>query len=462
MADAGDLLWKSPAVKDADRAQAEVKARLLAEAYALAGVDAMLPGAGELAFGLPFVKELSKQHGLPWIASNLECGGDAPFPASRKVEREGLEVLFVGVEGDNVRAEGCVVTDATAAVSSAVQGTDADLVVVLSGLKADADEALAKAVPRIDLVVNGAERRHLESAELLPEGGLALASGSRGKHLGVLKFTLTQGATAWQDDGSLGQLAARRDRQRKRLEEIDKKLQKEADPKVKERLQKQMDFYKKELDKVEADLFVGNGKGVLAHRGSNKLVGLSADVADHAATAALVARAKEAIDKLGPGEMAPSAIAEGPFAGSSACTGCHAPQAAQWGATPHAKASQTLETAGRANDRECFTCHVTGALHPDGPKDPTAVAGLENVGCEACHGPGKLHIANPQAVRTVRDPGESGCTGCHDGDRDGGRFDYAMYRPKVVHGATAAAGDAMGAAPSTPAAPPASKLPEKK
>lgn len=447
VADAGNLFAKHASIKEADRAQATIKARLLAEGHALAGIDAMLPGAGELAFGLPFLQELGKEHELPWVATNLQCDGRAPFAQERLVSRGGLNVLFLGVEGESARAEGCVVTDAAAAVKAAADGTDADLVVVLSGQRIDADEALAKAVPRIDLVVNGQERRFHESAEVLPEGALHLAAGSRGKHLGVLRFTLTPGATAWRDDGALSRLAERRDRQRKRLEEIDKKLQAEGEPEARTRLQRQMEFYRKEVDKVEAELFAGTGDGP-TNVGRNDLVELDADLPDHAATAALVAAAKAEIASATPTVSGPSALATGPFAGSSACTGCHAAEAAQWGATPHARALASLEEAGRARDRECFTCHVTGAMHPDGPTDPGAVAGLENVGCESCHGPGKAHLTNPQAVGMTNDPGETGCVTCHDGQQDGGRFDYATYRPKVVHGAAKAAGDAMGAVPA--------------
>ena len=128
-----------------------------------------------------------------------------------------------------------------------------------------------------------------------------------------------------------------------------------------------------------------------------------------------------------------SAIANGPFAGSSACTGCHADQAKQWSSTAHAHAWATLVKTNNERDRACFSCHVTGALHPDGPQDPGAVAGLESVGCEACHGPGKAHAANPPAVEMIAAPGVERCVGCHDGKQDGGRFDPLTYLPQVVH-----------------------------
>lgn len=410
-----------------------MKARLQAEAYALAGIDAMLPSAGELALGADFVTRVGEEHGLPWVAANLECGGKRPFPPSRTVERGGVRMTFVGVVGENVKAEGCAVTDALASAKAAVGDAEGDVVVLLSGQEIDADERLSAALPGVDLVVNGAERRQLQAAEPLPNGGLHLAAGSRGKHLGVVELSLVPGAKVWRDDGALGPLAEKRDRARQRVEDLEARLAEAKDDKTRERLQKQVAFYTKEREEAEGQLFAASEGSGPAHRARNTLVALSASVPDHAATAALVAAAKAQIEKATPVAGGPSALAEGPFAGSSACTACHAKEAAQWSGTAHARAWASLQEAGRSMDRECFSCHVTGAQDPDGPKDPGAVAGLENVGCEACHGPGDAHVADPK-TDMVRDPGEAGCVVCHDGQQDGGRFVYATYRPKVLHG----------------------------
>ena len=99
------------------------------------------------------------------------------------------------------------------------------------------------------------------------------------------------------------------------------------------------------------------------------------------------------------------------------------------------EAGASLTEQRRQLDDACYSCHVTGAGHADGPATARAAEGakLVNVGCESCHGPGKAHVAAPSEVKLRRDPGVDVCIACHDGKQDEGRFDYPTYRPKVVH-----------------------------
>ncbi len=432
MVDAGNLFYGKPAVPERDRAQQIEKAKLQAAAYALVGIDAMLPGAGDLALGLPFLDGLATEHKLPYVAANLECGGSSVFPSSITIERGGLQVGIVGVVGNSAKEPGCRATEPIAAAKAAVEAARADVVIVLSGQKTEEDEALAAAVPQVSLIVNGQERQQLEQPRGLPNGGLLLASGSRGKQLGVATLTLTPGATRWRDTKILARYADQKDSYAERKKELEGRIAAAADDATRARLQKQADFMGRKIAEIEKELATEASTGGPAHQLDNALVDMGAELADHPATAALVAAAKERIAQVEPISTV-SAVASGPFAGSSACTGCHATQAQQWGATGHSRAWATLAAAGSERDRACFECHVTGAFHPDGPKDPGAVAGLEGVGCESCHGPGKAHVSNPPTVEMIARPDVHVCTTCHDGKRDEGRFDAGTYLPKVVH-----------------------------
>ena len=131
--------------------------------------------------------------------------------------------------------------------------------------------------------------------------------------------------------------------------------------------------------------------------------------------------------------------AAGPYVGSATCQGCHPAEFAQWKATPHARAWDTL--AARSMDPACFSCHSTGSFHPQGPQSAAEVGVLKNVGCESCHGPGRDHAGS---TATDHRPGlavvdQVTCVQCHDGVQDEGRFDYASYLPRVVHGVAAGA-----------------------
>lgn len=430
--DAGNLFWGRATLRDTERAQQLEKARLLAEGYALVGVDAMLPGAGDLALGIATVRELAAAYSLPYVAANLDCGGSNPFPASVSVDRGGQTLTVIGLVGNSAKEPGCRATEPMAAARAAIAAAPPGVIVVLSGQKVQEDEALAATFPTVSLIVNGQERKQLERPDALSNGGMLLAAGSRGKQVGVISYTLTPGATKWRDGQALQQFADQRESYRNRVAELKKRQSEAKDDPTRERIGKQVSFFEGKLVEVEGSLTDAATAKEPAHRVTNRLVDLGTDIADHAATAALVAKAKVAIQAAEPVSTV-SALANSPFAGSSACTGCHAEQAAQWGGTAHSRAWSTLVTAGNERDRSCYSCHVTGAFHPDGPQDPGAVAGLEAVGCEACHGPGKAHVAKPPAVEMIAKPDVSVCVDCHDGKQDGGRFDHATYLPKVTH-----------------------------
>ncbi len=392
----------------------------------------MLPGVGDLALGVARVQELAVAHSLPYVAANLECDRELPFPASRVVERGGRKVGIVGVVGNAAKDPACRALEPIAAARAAIDALDADVVVVLSGQKTEEDAALAAAIPRVSLIVNGQERQQLEVPRTLPNGGLLLASGSRGKQLGTLSFTLTPGAARWRDVKVLTQYEDQRQSYIKRRTELDTRIAAAADAPTKDRLQKQADFMGKKIAEIEATVAAEVARTGPTHEVRNSLVDMGEEIQDHPATAALVSAAKMAIAKAETISTV-SAVATGPFSGSGACAGCHAEQTAQWASTGHARAWATLVATGSERDRACFSCHVTGAMHPEGPHDPGAVAGLEAVGCEACHGPGKAHVANPVGGTMIAKPDVTVCTECHDGKQDEGRFDAATYFPKIVH-----------------------------
>jgi hypothetical protein len=416
------------------------------EALKLGGIDAVAPGAGDLALGV----DALRAYDLPWVAANLTCGSDAPFPASRAVARAGtdgkeLGVRFVGVVGPTARVPGCQVGDPAAAVRGDIATARGEIIVVLSNQSGAEDRALAAAVPGIDLVVNGQDRRQLGAPDALPGGALGFAFGSRAKHLGRVDLRLAEGATEatpWRDDAALARLRDNRDRTSLRLSELRRRADTTADPAARARMDGQITFQTAELARADAAVAVAEGQGVTVNRAQVQLLELSAEVPDHAETAARVAAAKSrlaAVVAAAPIDGAGVAfeLASSPWVGSAACAGCHAAETAQWGSTPHARAWASLAASGRASDRDCWSCHATGANLPGGPSDPTQVHGLENVGCESCHGPGRAHAASPSAAHVTRSPDVAACTRCHDGVRDEGRFEAGPYLERVHHGAAA-------------------------
>jgi hypothetical protein len=153
---------------------------------------------------------------------------------------------------------------------------------------------------------------------------------------------------------------------------------------------------------------------------------------------ARAAAAAEAAAKLGaagkpaaPPSVAAPPAPTGPFVGTGECRRCHAGEHAQWEATAHAHALDTLRAQSKDGDAGCVSCHVTGWQAPGGFVSADATPALAAVGCESCHGPGRIHVANLAARYGAIDVAT--CTRCHDRTNDPD-FDYYALLPRVSHG----------------------------
>lgn len=445
--DAGDLGWKSPTIGPSLLAQQGVKLDLQLQAYALGGIDGWTPGEGDLALGPELLAETVKRHGTPALAANLSCGGERLFPAGRVVERGGVRLGIIGlIEPELLGStghQGCVADPILPAAKAALAdlGT-VDAVVVLSHMDLAAESELAPALGQPAIFVNGHERKTTAQAASLGSGSARVASGSRGKELGLAEVRFLAGATGFQ--ASAGDEDARKvERFTARQAQARQKLAKAAagSPEAAQ-AQKQVDFYQGEIDAAKKRLEGASVSDSPRHALTVEILDLGASVADHPDTLALVTAAKVRIaeaDRLA-GPATPNALGDSAWRGSAACLSCHPSQHAQWVATPHASAWTRLVAINRQADQACFTCHVTGAFSEGAAQTATAVpTELQGVGCEACHGPGAAHVVDPGAGGVIRDPDVAVCQQCHDGKMDEGRFDFATYRPRVLHGA--ASGD---------------------
>ena len=424
MVDGGDLFWKRGVLPEAERPQALVKADLQVEALLLAGLDAFVPGEGDFALGTDATLErLAK---LPTLAAGLSCG-DTSFEAVRVVEREGVSVAVLGVT--DVAPEGCTAAeDPEAAAAAALQGVEADVTVVVVHGPIPLGNAVA-GLPGVDFVVQAHGGQKWSSAKPGDSAWL-LAAGSRGKTLGVARLGLRGGA-GWVDEGRAEDLGDRIERYRDRLTKAQDQVRSATDDKAAARAERQAGFYERKLAELEAErdaaaaVDLGNGNTFRL-----ELTDLSRKVEDHPGVKALV---DAALPRIASAEAAPVEAYEGPFVGSAACVGCHLEQHAQWTGTGHARAYAALDAEGRAEDRACFSCHVTGAHHDAGPQSPVGVpAQLRGVGCESCHGPGGEHVAAPAAGQMAQ-PSLDTCTTCHDGEQDEGRFEPDAYLERVRH-----------------------------
>lgn len=447
MVDAGNLYWKSGRLTSQERPQQLEKARLLAASVSASGIDAMLLAQGDLALGVDTVRSLAQEFSLPYVATNLDCGGGF-LATERVITRDGMTVGVLGVVNDKLTWPGCTVSDPQAALRAGLARLrgKVDVVVLLDALTDQASEGLNKAVPGVDLVVGGTSQP-LQSPAPVPGGGLQLGPGGRGRSVGVLTFTLVDQATGWREDSTLGRLASQRDRFTQKVVEGNASVKSAKDDKARAVAQKRADYYQKQVDDVEAQLALASAAGGRMHTAHNTLVTLDAAVADDPEASKMLALAKEKIaaaalagtpggvSGLAAGLTATAPVATSVYAGSNACAVCHSGPTTQWQTTAHSRAYASLQGQHRELDQECFACHVTGAVASEGPvlgpSRSSDVAGLTNVGCESCHGPGKQHVAVPSTPMAM--PQQATCVTCHDATQDEGRFDFGSYLPRIVH-----------------------------
>jgi 2',3'-cyclic-nucleotide 2'-phosphodiesterase (5'-nucleotidase family) len=429
--------------------QRRAKAQLIAQSYALAGIDAMALGSADWSLGLEFVKGLVDTHHLPVLAANLTCGGVAPYPGTKIIESGGYKVGVVGVTLGTV--EGCEIGDPADAVRAARPALEgADLVLALIPVDNDRTGATVwSAQLPVDLAID-ARGRAVQSGADRREDTYWLSAGSRGKTIGFLDLAFRPGGNRWVVTGAAEAAQKKLDAAEARVKSLDKRIATaEAAPPPEpgkaptrgndvQLLTRQREAYQKQLDALRAEATVADTT-TDAHTFTVSEVQLGAEIADHAETAKLVAATKAGITESSPspvGGFVARIVTDpaSPYAGGEACVACHKDQHAQWSTTGHARAWQALVAEDRANDDDCWTCHVTGAGDAGGPVTPSSSGPFRDVQCESCHGAGRAHIADPPGTKLVAQVPVETCKTCHDGERDGGRFDPATYLPKVSHG----------------------------
>lgn len=419
--DGGDSL--SPRKTHGDLGAALIKAELMAESWSAAGIDAVALSARDWSLGSVAVREMVARHRLPVLAANLTCGDDQPYPGHTVVERDGVRVGIVGVTGGEVA--GCTVSPRGPALQAAVQalGTVDLTVALVPGPRREVD---AVSDLDVDVVVMTAP-----SARLDLGGAVPVTPTTRGKTLLVGRVALRDGATSVWSATQQQVLRDEIDRIRKRVARLDAEAKGAADA---ARHERRVAHFQKQLDEAEASLAsYGTGEG--QHHLVIETVELDDKVADHPATAAKVKATLARLDARTPTitPTGPRVVAAGRYLGADGCRDCHRAEYAQWEGTLHAHAYTNLVNDGHGSDPACVECHVTGWNQLGGPRQVSAIGGFRDVQCETCHGAGRAHAGDPEGVDMDLGVSVESCTGCHDGDRDGGRFDHATYRRRILH-----------------------------
>ena len=295
--DGGDLFSETSLPQPDALERSRQVAHLLAQGTALPGIDAMVPGRADVALGWDFVVEVAGTYKLPYVASNLKCTGENPFPTFRKVEHGGITLGFVGALSAQSVVPDCEVTDPVESATAAIATMGpVDNVVALGAFENEVAKALIAANPGVGFVVSSSPVT-LTEPRSIGDGHFLLGNGPKGKKVGVLKATLVTGAQGWRAANPGTELNERLDRYKKRLDDANKRAEKAGDnEKAKTQADRQVGFYQSEIEKVEKEIAEANApSSVPTHLFENTLTDLSSSVADHPATLALVDKAKQTL-----------------------------------------------------------------------------------------------------------------------------------------------------------------------
>ncbi len=383
---------------DGDPALRDRRAAMIAQSLAASGVQALVPGASDLALGSARLFALGKKYRLPILLANVrDPHGQAIFSAPFLQPMAGAKLGIFGILiGASPPADPALtLSDPAQAARDAVtalRAHGATFIVAMASIEGDGSvRQLIHDVPGLDLVVRAHAGATTPRAEIVDKT-LIVEAGRDGKQMGSL-----------------------------------------------------------ELHSLDGNISVGANTMVPLDRkaGSLTAVAVLADAFVRDTIKAADAGALALVDPRLANAQTPAprgkAVAKPPltenwtYGSSAACLLCHKEQAEQWQGTSHAHALASLERYKREHDPDCLTCHTTSFGRPGGTRSlTTATKYFPDVGCENCHGPSVAHVRANAKTGTSRTIPAQACTPCHPQGPGDTHFDRDRDLPLVMgkeHGA---------------------------
>jgi hypothetical protein len=132
------------------------------------------------------------------------------------------------------------------------------------------------------------------------------------------------------------------------------------------------------------------------------------------------------------------------YEGAEDCAKCHQKEYKQWQGTRHANAYASIKRKRKQDDPECILCHTMGYGREGGFWSLEDTPDLARITCQACH-PVAADHHDKKVVTNPREIDSRTCIHCHS-LVESPDFDFATYKPKIVHGPRAAAAPATDSA----------------
>jgi len=196
--DAGNLLFKTGLIPGPLEKQSAVQARYVLQAHEKLAQDVSIPGDKDFALGVQFFTELVVKSKVKFLAANLRRkNGKAFLDGSVILERPGtdgkvVKIAVIGLVGE--RLTWPKELSASSAVEAARKEIPrlrkkADFVIAVTHQGFDADQALAKKVSGIDIIVGGHSQTFLQEPFKVEVAGASptwiVQSSFRNQYVGI-------------------------------------------------------------------------------------------------------------------------------------------------------------------------------------------------------------------------------------------------------------------------------------
>lgn len=458
--DSGALLFKDEKLPPDQREQLTVTAQGIVTAYNKMSFAGVGIARQDLAAGLPFLLALQKKASFPWLSANLLSRTDRKpwFKPHTLLTTGGMRIAVIGLTAQGADS---LLTDKDNAVITPWEEVlpqelaqlrgRAGMTILLSSYPSAINKKIAETHPEIHLILQGGDSRGNMPPEWV-NNTLITQVEPQGKSVGILEVHWNAESKKWEETGSENLLTDKKN-ELDRLGWQINRYRRQGDPTQAFKDQPQvLEAYNDMLAKrrlLEEEILrltaEQNARDANRSRSSSysfQFETMRKDLPDNPSVRAIVDATTSEVNRIGKAAVK-ARISESTgrkqegtsekYAGSTACTSCHAPQFAKWRTTQHATAYDTLEAKEQQFNVQCLPCHITGPAAQTGQEMLALAHDLRQVGCESCHGPAQAHTLQPAAAK-VGQPTMATCQRCHTGDHDD-RFNFSEALSRLRCGA---------------------------
>lgn len=448
--DSGALLFKDEKLPPDQREQLTVTAQGIVTAYNKMSFAAVGVARQDLAAGLPFLLNLQKKASFPWLSANLLSRTERKpwFKPHTLITAGGMRIAVIGLTDQGTdslltKKDNAVIAPWEEVLPKEIAQLHgrAEMTILLSSFPAAINRKIAEAHPEVHLILQGGNTLGNIPPERI-NNTLITQVEAQGKSVGILEVRWNTQSKRWEEAGTENLLADKKNEMDRLGWQINR-YRKHGDPGQAFKDQPQtLEAYndllaRQRLLEEEIGRLTAEQKAREANRQkfssySSHFEAMRKELPDNPAIRAIVDATTSEVNRIGklaarargaaPLTQGQMALPEN-YAGSTACTSCHAPQFAKWRGTQHATAYDTLEAKGQQFNVQCLPCHITGPAAQTGQEMLALAHDLRQVGCESCHGPGRAHTLQPANAKAGQ-PTMATCQRCHSGEHDD-RFNFS-------------------------------------